>query len=143
MIFETGTQHPTAAQRRMIREIADDSFATTLPQDFGSMPCGSGWKHDITTGVALRMRSVEPHTDDWLGDGKYPRLCAAVFWLVDLSKFDHIFLQVGTEARRMQLGDFVVFKDSVLHSVISNHVWRGCAYQVRPDRKVSAESFVR
>lgn len=133
MIFEAGTQHPTPAQRRMVREIADDSFTTTLPQDFGCVPCGSKWRHDATTGVALRMRCVEPHTDDWVGAGKYPRRYAAVFWVVDLPRFEELFLQVGTEAKRMRAGDFVVFKDSVLHSVISKRVWRGCAYQVRPN----------
>lgn len=133
MIFETGTQHPTPAQRRMVRDIAEDSFTATLPQDFGSVPCGSKWRHDATTGIVLRMRCVEPHTDDWVGAGKYPRRYAAVFWVVDLPRCEELFLQVGTEAKRLRAGDFVVFKDSVLHSVISKRVWRGCAYQVRPN----------
>lgn len=133
MIFETGTQQPTPAQRRMVREFADDSFTTKLPSDFGPLPCGLGWRPDITTSVALRMRCVEPHTDEWVGTGKYPRRYAAVFWVVDLPRFEELFLQVGTEAKRMRVGDFVVFKDSVLHSVISRRVWRGCAYQVRPN----------
>lgn len=133
MIFATGTQQPTLAQRRTVRELADDSFTRTLPSDFGPLPCGPSWKPDLTTGVALRMRCVEPHTDDWVGSGKYPRRYAAVFWLVDMPKFEELFLQVGAEAKRMRVGDFVVFKDSVLHSVISKRMWRGCAYQVRPN----------
>ena len=131
MIFEAGTQTPTPAQRRMVREIADDSFTTTLPQHFGSVPCGSKWQHDATTGIALRMRCVEPHQDDWVGAGKYQRRYAAVFWLLDMPKFEDLILQVGTVAQRMRPGDFVVFKDSVLHSVFAKRVWRGCAYQVR------------
>lgn len=133
MIFETGTQHPTSAQRRMVRAIADGSFTATLPQDFGRVPCGGSWKHDATTGIALRMRCVEPHQDDWVGAGKYTRRYAAVFWLVDMPTSEVLILQVGTVAQRMKPGDFVVFKDSVLHSVISKRVWRGCAYQARPN----------
>ena len=124
MILETGTQTPTAAQRRMVREIADDSFSRTLPQTFGSAPCGSKWKQDATTGIALRMRCVEPHQDEWVGAGKQPRRYAAVFWLVDMPKFEDLILQVGTVAHRMWPGDFVVFKDSVLHSVFAKRVWR-------------------
>ena len=140
MIFETGTQHPTPAQRRMVREIADDSFTTTLPQDFGSVPCGGAWRHDATTGIALRMRCVEPHQDDWVGAGKKPRRYAAVFWLVDMPKFEDLILQVGTVSHSMRPGDFVVFKDSVLHSVFAKRVWRGCAYQVRPNVRVDLET---
>jgi hypothetical protein len=133
MIFESGTQHPTAAQRRMVRDLADDSFTTTLPRDFGPVPCGSAWKPDLTTSVALRMRCVEPHQDDWVGAGR-PRRHAAVFWLVDAPKFEDLILHVGTVAKRMRTGDFVLFNDSVMHSVFAKRVWRGCAYQVRPYR---------
>jgi hypothetical protein len=131
MIFETGSQQPTPAQRRTVREIADDSFIRTLPADFGDVPCGSKWKHDETTGIALRMRCVEPHSDDWVGTGKQPRRYAAVFWVVEMPKFEDLILQVGGVAKRMRQGDFVVFKDSVLHSVFARRVWRGCAFQVR------------
>jgi hypothetical protein len=133
MILETGTQTPTPAQRRLVRQIADDSFTRRLPHDFGCVPCGRNWKHDATTGIALRLRYVEPHEDDWVGAGKHPRRYAAVFWLVDMPKFEDLILQVGTVAHRMRPGDFVVFRDSVLHSVFAKRVWRGCAYQVRPN----------
>ena len=131
MIFETGTHHPTAAQRRILREIADNTFTTSLPTNFGSVPCGNAWKYESETGIALRMRCVEPHQDDWVGAGKKPRRYAAVFWLVEMPNFEDLILQVGTVVCRMRPGDFVVFKDSVLHSVFARRVWRGCAYQVR------------
>lgn len=131
MIFETGTQAPTPTQRRMVRDIADASFTTTLPHNFGDVPCGTKWRLDATTGVALRLKYVEPHTDDWVGVGKCPKRYADVFWLVDMPKFEDLILQVGTVAHRMRPGDFVVFKGSVLHSVFANRVWRGCSYQVR------------
>ena len=134
MIFESGTQHPTAAQRRMVRDLADDSFTTTLPHDFGPVPCGRAWKPDLTTSVALRLRYVEPHQDDWVGSGCPPRRHAAVFWLVDLPKFEELILHVGLVAKRMRQGDFVIFKDSVMHSVFAKSVWRGCSYQARPYR---------
>jgi hypothetical protein len=134
MILETGTQHPTSRQRRILRDIADDSFTRTLPDDFGVVPCGSKWKHDRTTGIALSLKNVQPHTDDWVGSGPLPRRYAAVFWLVEMPKFEDLILQVGTMAERMRPGDFVVFKDNVLHGVFAIRKWRGCAYQVRPMR---------
>jgi hypothetical protein len=133
MIYEMGRQMPTPAQRRILREIADDSFTRSLPQDFGSVPCGEKWKPDMGTSTAIRMRHVEPHTDDYVGIGR-PRSYVAVFWLVDIPKFEDVILQVGTVGKRMQQGDFVVFKDSVLHSVFARCVWRGCAYQAKPKR---------
>lgn len=133
MIYEMGRQMPTPAQRRILREIADDSFTMSLPINFGSVPCGEKWKPDLTTSTALRMRNVLPHTDDYVGIGR-PRSYVAVFWLVDIPNGEGLYLQVGGVARAMQKGDFVVFKDSVLHSVSSDRVWRGCAYQARPKR---------
>ena len=133
MIYEMGRQMPTPAQRRILREIADDSFTMSLPIDFGSVPCGEKWKPDLTTRMAIRMRNVVPHTDDYVGIGR-PRSYVAVFWLVDIPNGEGLCLQVGGVARSMRQGDFVVFKDSVLHSVISDRVWRGCAYQARPKR---------
>ena len=87
----------------------------------------------MSTSTAFRMRNVVPHTDDYVGIG-IPRSYVAVFWLVDIPNGESLYLQVGRSARNMRQGDFVVFKDSVLHSVISDRVWRGCAYQARPKR---------
>jgi len=131
MIYEIGTQRPTPEQRRTVLEIADDSFLAPLPEDFGPLPCGSKWKRDDATGIALRLRCCEPHTDTWLGVGKMPSRYAAVFWVVDLPRGGELFLQVGTRAERMMENDFVVFKDSVMHSVVSERTWWGCSYQLR------------
>jgi hypothetical protein len=138
MIYEMGRQMPTPAQRRILREIADDSFTMSLPIDFGNVPCGEKWEPDMSTSTAFRMRNVPPHTDrrspgDYVGISR-PRNYVAVFWLVDMPNGEGLYLQVGGVARSMRQGDFVVFKDSVLHSVISDRVWRGCAYQARPKR---------
>jgi len=134
MIYEMGRQMPTPAQRRILREIADDSFTMSLPIDFGNVPCGEKWKPDMSTSTAICMRNVVPHTDDWIGANPVPRRHANVFWLVDIPNREGLYLQVGGVARFMRQGDFVVFKDSVLHSVISDRVWRGCAYQAKPKR---------
>jgi hypothetical protein len=134
MIYEMGRQMPTPAQRRILREIADDSFTMSLPINFGDVPCGEKWKPEMSTSTAICMRNVVPHTDDWIGANPVPRRHATVFWLVDIPNREGLYLQVGGVARFMRQGDFVVFKDSVLHSVISDRVWRGCAYQAKPKR---------
>ena len=131
MIYEIGNQQPTAKQQRIALAIADDSFCTTLPHDFGIVPCGSKWTHDRTTGIAIKMKCVEPHKDDWVGSGKRPRRYAAIFWLVDVHDYINVIVQVGTESHRMVGGDFLVFDDRVLHSVFAHRLWRGISYQVR------------
>ena len=133
MIIETGRQLPTPAQKRMVRAVADDSFMNSLPKDIGNVPCGDRWRHDVTTGITLRMRSVDPHKDDWVGCGPRPLRYAAVFWLVDMPRYSlPIILQVGAVIHKMVPGDYVIFDDRVLHSVVAHNVWYGCAYQVRP-----------
>ena len=133
MIIETGRQAPTPAQRRIVRVVADDSFMSSLPKDIGDVPCGDMWRHDVSSGITLRMRSVDPHKDDWVGGGPRPRRYAAVFWLVDMSRYSlPIILKVGAVIHKMVPGDYVIFDDRVLHSVVAHNVWYGCAYQVRP-----------
>ena len=146
MIYEIGNQQPTAKQKRITLAIADASFCTTLPNDFGMVPCGRAWMHDRTTCTAIKMKCVEPHKDDWVGSGRRPRRYAAFFWLVDVRDYESVIVQVGTEAHRMVGGDFLVFDDRVLHSVFARRVWRGIAYQVRcntgkPDNSASVASY--
>ena len=81
--------------------------------------------------VALRMKCVDPHTDDWVGNGNKPRRYMAAFWVLDVSGFNDLWIQVGNAAERMYVGDFVIFKDSVMHSVVAKNTWRGVAYQMR------------
>ena len=131
MIYHVGNQKPTAHQRRIVRKIADDSFMRDVPDDFGPVPSVAGWAPDLSSMVALRMKCVDPHTDDWVGNGNKPRRYMAAFWVVDVSGFNDLWIQVGNEAHRMYVGDFIVFRDSVMHCVVSKNTWRGVAYQMR------------
>jgi|LakMenEpi03Aug12_release.lakeMendotaPanAssembly.Ray.scaffolds.fasta_scaffold551666_2 hypothetical protein len=133
-IFHMGTQDPTVAQRRVVRAIADDSFTRTVPDDFGCLPCPQTWRPDAKTAIALRAKYVSPHVDDWVGIGSPPSRYVALFWVVEMPRFERLTLQVGTEVCQMSLGDFVVFNDTVMHSVFADKFWRGCAYQARLTR---------
>jgi hypothetical protein len=139
MIFETGTQRPTTKQKRIVREIADSSFTALLPIDFGNLPVGTGWRYSYGNAIAIKMRCVDPHRDDFVGIGQAPRKYAAVFWLTSILKYERIAVQVGTKSITMGEGDFMVFDDRVLHCVCSDLVWRGCAYQVRPNSKTATK----
>jgi hypothetical protein len=137
MIFERGFQKPTAYQRRIVRCIADDTFTTRLPPDFfgkGDVPERAGWMVDKSSAVALRLRYVEPHNDEWAGGWPMPRRYSAMFWLVDLPR-STIVLHVGNMSQQMQEGDYVVFDDQVMHSLFSSKTWRGCAFQMVPIRR--------
>ena len=132
MIYTFGSRDPTPAQRRVLRKIADSSFERRLPEDFGPVPCDPEWVPDMSTGIALRARYVEPHRDGWVGSGDVPPRYVAVFWVVDMPSHAHLILQVGDSEHCMEPGDYAVFDDSVLHSVFSPFTWRGCAYQAVP-----------
>jgi hypothetical protein len=132
MIYLTGNMRPTPRQRRIVRQIADDSFTRQVPADFGPIPCASdSWVPDLSSMVALRMKCVDPHTDDWVGEGNKPRRYIAVFWVIQMPGISELILQVGSAAQRMYVGDFIAFDDSVMHSVHAKQYWRGVAYQMR------------
>jgi hypothetical protein len=131
MIYQTGYQKPTAAELRAVKAVADDSFCTNAPSHVVP-PCPAPWKFDRLTSIALRLKTVEPHTDDWSGSfSNKPRSYAAVFWLMHVNDNDCIYLQIGNTAERLRAGDFVVFDDRIMHSVVARHTWIGCAYQAR------------
>lgn len=137
VIYNHGNQKPSAFQKRMLKEYADDSFTAVVPESFGEAPCSIPWELDRSTGVALRMKCVEPHVDEWLGKLR-PIRHAGMFWLVEIAKFQDLFLQVGKEFRPMREGDFVIFNDGVLHSVCSRRIWRGYACQARAVRRLKS-----
>lgn len=131
MILQRGFTAPTALQKRLLRDVADDSFTRTLGPDFGDVPFPSSYEIQRETLTALKLKHVEPHSDEWVGHGRVPKRYAAIFWLVDLPKFHDVIVQVGTQGQRMRAGDWIAFDDRILHCVHSKRIWRGCAYQAR------------
>lgn len=151
MIYESGHQKPTSAQLAYVRSEADESFCSSASSEFDMrIPCPTGYVFDPRTITLLTLKNVEPHDDPWVGadapgwnrgredpppgwtyDGPVNR--RAMFWVVSLPRFQELFLHVGTMAKRMRAGDWVMFDDRILHSVISNRKWYGCAYQLTPE----------
>ena len=126
------THVPTVAQRKYLRKWADNSFCVTAPDDFG-VPEVRGYKPDPGTITALSLKNVQPHDDPWVGKQPEPEGDdrRSVFWLVDFPENEILYLQVGTEFKAMRRYEYVVFDDSVLHSVQANRKWWGVAYQLR------------
>ena len=132
MIYLTGNMRPTPRQKRIVRQIADDSFTRQVPADFGPVPSTSeNWVPDLSSMVALRLKCVDPHVDDWVGEGGCPDKHLAAFWVIQMPGISELILQVGNAAHRMCEGSFIVFDDSVMHSVHAKQYWRGVAYQMR------------
>lgn len=87
--------------------------------------------------IGLTLKSVEAHKDDWVGDsigGSVPIKWGALFWVVSMPKDGYLVIQVGEKSHRMCQGDFIVFKDTVMHSVVSKYKWHACLYQGRFQR---------
>lgn len=127
-IYAKGYFSPTLKQKKLIRKIGTDDFCSSVPvpEDF-QLP--DGWKIDRSTGIALKMRSVEPHTDDWVGAGS-PKHWKSLFWVVECKR-PWLHLMVEGEHVRMKEGDYVLFDDRKLHCVVSQYQWTGVAFQVR------------
>ena len=132
MIYETGFQKPTAKQKQIAIKRADASFTEGVPWDFGDLPTGSKWLATTDTGILLKMRNVEPHVDPWLSSAREPaeRKRSALFWVIDLPSFERIHFQCGGQKASLRRGDYVVFNDSIMHCVVAERVWKGCAYQL-------------
>lgn len=144
MIFTSGFLPPTREQVRSIKKHADESFCSTVPETFGLVPTHDGYSFSHRELTALSLSYVEAHQDPWVsdhrdGDGEDgPDKRRAIFWLLDTAEGNSVILHAGTRMMRMKPGDFVVFDDSIMHSVYSPRKWWGLAYQLRPDASYAA-----
>lgn len=112
-----------------MKRIADDSFTAVLPDDFGTLPLAEIFCANRETAIALSLKCVKPHTDDWLASASQPKARAALFWLVSIPNGETLDLQVGNSFCTLGAGECVIFDDSLVHSVISDRKWIGCAVQ--------------
>lgn len=133
MIYEKGFLRPSDAQIKTVCKIADDSFCSVIPKDFGSVPNAVGWLNDLSTAIALRLKCVEPHKDDWVGGGQHTKTHASIFWLLKLNGKEPLILQVGNDMREMRESEFIVFDDSKYHGVFAKKIWTGIAIQARKE----------
>jgi hypothetical protein len=129
MIYSGGNKKATKAQKELIRRIADDSFSCRIPDEFGDVPA-TGYDVLHYTGTALAMKNCEPHTDFYDGDENAVDARRALFWVIALPRHAEMHIHVGNAYKRLYEGDYVVFDDSLMHSVQSDRLWRGVAYQL-------------
>ena len=140
MILQTGWFKPTKEQVKIAKSVGDSSFTACLNQDKFSafsqdlIPTPSAvndsWDNFIKTLIFLKMKNVEPHTDPYVGNVELEEhdVFASLFWVLDARKPLH--LQVGPHSASLKAGSWVLFADTVTHSVISDATWVGCATQV-------------
>lgn len=140
MILQTGWLKPTKQQIRVAKQIGDSSFTASLfEKDFTTFPEGGipspslvedAWKDYIRTMIFLKMKNVEPHTDTYVGyhDLQEHDVFASLFWVLEARK--PLYLHVGPNSASLKAGSWVLFADTVTHSVISDATWVGCATQV-------------
>lgn len=113
------------------KQHADDSFCSALHQDnyeFGLLPkLSEGFIYSGYSGVLLKLRNCEPHTDFQVGEDvegyKYVGTC---FGLLQ----GKAVLQVSDSWVKMQAGDWALFDDTKLHSVQADGLWIGTSVQV-------------
>lgn len=134
MILVTGHLKPERFQIDEARVKADDSFVQCSSEEFMSnFPQFERFTAANDVPILLEMRNVEPHSDDWVGNGNVPRTRRAIFWLLEGGGQNGEGLVFGCGAKhiRMEPGDFVIFNDAVDHWVMSEKLWRGAAVQLQ------------
>lgn len=133
MIYQRGTLTPTKAQLAEARARADSTFTSRGSSDFCSrLPAFEGYR-DADSLILLKLRNVVPHSDDWVSEGKAPRVRRALFWLLQgggNALHERLTFGCGKQHITMAPGDFVIFNDSVDHWVMSEKTWLGAAAQL-------------
>ena len=124
---------PDPRLARTVRRLADDTFMRSIEGLAAEMlPQISGYRPHLVSNCCLRMRSVEPHRDDWQDAAtKRPRHYRALFWLFD----GCLHLQVANDYTILSPGYWALFDDRLAHSVISDAKWVGLAVQYVRERK--------
>ena len=136
MIFKSKLK-PTKELKRLISSRATNDFMSHFrktPEEidaFKDLPkLNSGLVYDFKTTLYLRGKSVAPHEDPNLTNSNVVR---SMFWVTKKKTKHPIYLQVGNRYTHIDEHDFVVFDDSVLHSVCSDGEWEGIAIQCGAD----------
>lgn len=143
MICGTGNLMPHRLQLAHARKFADDSFCTSITDEFNNLPIPKieGFENS-GSGVLLRLRNVEPHEDPWVENSSAPRARRALFWLMETSPLQRgsgfsqtrlggVWFGCGDKQIKMQAGDWVLFNDAKKHWVMSDHIWRGASWQLQ------------
>lgn len=128
----TGRHEATKYQKWYLWQKADSSFTQTADMSkFGlNIPSAPiGWQMDTTDTLILKCKNVDPHTDDWVGNGSSPVIRRTLFWLVDCKQSIYFGVQKH-KAIKMTAGQYVVFDDTLEHYVMSDKLWVGCAWQL-------------
>ncbi len=116
-----------ASLMRAVRKIADSTFMSYLDNLTAEMlPQIPGYRPHLPSNCCLKMRSVEPHRDDWQDTQRTrPRLYRALFWLMQ----GYMHLQVSDDDVTLYSGNWVLFDDRRLHCVVADRQWIGLAVQ--------------
>ena len=132
MIYKVDFQKPTAAQRKVVRMRADGSLSACV-SDLHVFPNFQGFEVSQSDISAISGPCVHPHKDGWIQTEKEPKIRRNCFWVLESTSC--LYLHVGNAFTELLAGDYAVFDDSIVHSVISERKWWAVAYQLIPIAK--------
>lgn len=131
MIDQHGYLKPSRLFLKTVKGYADDSFTSAITDDITEfLPKIDRWVPWITTNVCLRMKCVTAHMDDDVRPDfpkrRNPR--RNLFWLMGGGP---VHLHVANDQKVLIPGEWVLFDDNLMHSVIAYKTWFGLAVQGR------------
>lgn len=136
MIFASGNLKPSKEILARIKGLATTDFTRIVPANFFQPTLDMmlyGEKHtEFETSVTLiKGKNVVPHTDPWCGKYPEPIERRNLFWLTHCSPNSHVEFYHGNESTRLFAGDWVIFDDTIVHSVASKYLWYGMILELR------------
>jgi hypothetical protein len=128
MIDQHGYLKPSGLFLKTVRNYADDSFTSTITDDITEfLPKIDRWVPVIRTNVCLRMKCVPAHMDDAMPD--FPSRNSPRRNLLWLMGGGPVHLHVANDQKVLIPGEWVLFDDNLMHSVIAYKTWFGLAVQ--------------
>jgi hypothetical protein len=135
MLFAKGNLEPSKAQLVKLQVSATTDFTERAPKEFFQPTLDMmlyGEEHtEFETPVLIKGKNVYPHTDPWCGRRPEPIERRNLFWLAKYPRDRYLEFYYGNDSCRMTGGDWVIFDDSIVHSLISKYTWYGMILELR------------
>jgi hypothetical protein len=118
---------------KVIHQTGTNDFMSSFHNDFFHLlpKLPEQFIYAPDSGVALKMKHVDSHIDDFVGQA----VPGYLYWggMFGLTQ-GYAKIHVCNSNMNIGRGDFILFKDRKMHSVYANKLWKGLAVQVLKKR---------
>ena len=136
MLIASGNLKPSKEQIARIKGLATNDFTRIVSAEFfqptlDMMLYGEKHTEFESNATLVKGKNISPHTDPWCGKYPEPIERRNLFWLAKYPRDRYLEFYYGNDSCRMTGGDWVIFDDSIVHSLISKYTWYGMILELR------------